>query len=190
MRILHLDKSLVIRRKSSLAVRKTQQGVVLIISLIMLVLMTLIGITGIRLTSTQERMVGYAFDRAVSFQAAESTLREIEARIDAAGPPRPASGVCQTFAGSLKVCGPATVSIQRWNDTTFTDWTSASEVGTGTAKITPDYLVEYLGNTFPCDINTVTPSTNCLRYRITARAEKADERSRVMLQSIYATFIP
>ncbi len=189
MRILHLDESLVTRHKGNLAVQKTQQGVVLIISLIMLVLMTLIGIAGIRLTSTQERMVGYAFDRAVSFQAAESTLREIEARIDAAGPPRPATGVCQTF-GTLKVCGTVTASVQRWNDTMFTDWTSASEVGTGTAKITPDYLVEYLGNTFPCDINTITPSTNCLRYRITARAERGDERSRVLLQSIYATFTP
>jgi type IV pilus assembly protein PilX len=190
MRILYIDKNLAVRHKSNLTVQKTQQGVVLIISLIMLVLMTLIGITGIRLTSTQERMAGYAYDRAVSFQAAESTLREIEARIDAAGPPRPATGVCQTFGGSLKVCGTATMTIQRWNDTAFTDWTSASKVGTGTTAITPQYIVEYLGNTFPCDINTVTPSTTCLRYRITARAEQGDERSRVMLQSIYATFIP
>ena len=55
-----------------------QSGVVLVISLVMLLLLTLIGITGMNSTTLEEKMAGNMRDRNIAFQAAESTLLEAE----------------------------------------------------------------------------------------------------------------
>lgn len=57
---------------------KAQQGAVLIIGLIMLLLLTIIGISSIRGTDLQERMAGNARDHNVAFQAAEAAVRSGE----------------------------------------------------------------------------------------------------------------
>jgi len=55
-----------------------QSGVVLIISLIMLLLLTIIGVTSMQVTGLEEKMAGNFRDQNVAFQAAESTLKEAE----------------------------------------------------------------------------------------------------------------
>lgn len=172
--------------------KRDQKGVVLIVCLVMMVLMTIVGMAGIRVISTQERMVGQAFDRTLSFQAAESALREIELRIETTGRPEPAPSTPCSMMGTpypIMVCGQITTTVPRWQSSTFTDWAAASPNGTGNFTITPDYFVEYLGATFPCAIDSAVSDT-CMRYRITARASPSSERATVMLQSIYATFRP
>lgn len=56
---------------------KTQAGLVLDISLIML-LLTLIGVSGMQATGMEEKMAGNMRDRNVAFQAAEAALRIVE----------------------------------------------------------------------------------------------------------------
>jgi type IV pilus assembly protein PilX len=169
-----------------------QTGVALIISLIMLVLMSLVGLAGIKAITNEERLVAQSYDRALAFQAAESALREVEAKIESAGQPAPAaSSSCAsmgTAPNQLMVCGLITTTVPRWISSSFTNWASATSVGTGAFTITPQYFVEYLGAGFPCTLNTTTISTNCKRYRISARANPDSERASVMLQSIYATY--
>ncbi len=60
--------------------RKTnkQSGSALIISLVILIVMTLIGITAMGGSSLQERMAGNSRDAALAFQAAEAALRDGE----------------------------------------------------------------------------------------------------------------
>jgi type IV pilus assembly protein PilX len=170
-----------------------ERGVALIISLILLTLMSLVGMAGIRAINKEERMVAQSFDRSLSFHAAESALREAEGWIEQAGRPTPAVDAACTLMGTapqVKTCGALlTPTVPRWLDSSFSNWSDASEVGTGTFKVTPQYFVEYLGGDFPCTLTTVAAST-CKRYRITARANPGDGRSAVMLQSIYATFEP
>ncbi|HED19242.1 MAG TPA: hypothetical protein ENI74_07040 [Gammaproteobacteria bacterium] len=55
-----------------------QQGVVLVISLLMLLVLTLIGISGMQGTILQERMASNTRDRNIAFQAAESAMRDAE----------------------------------------------------------------------------------------------------------------
>ena len=55
-----------------------QSGSVLIISLILLVAMTLIGVTAMRTTVLEEKMAGNMRNKEVAFQAAEATLRAAE----------------------------------------------------------------------------------------------------------------
>ena len=60
-----------------------QRGAVLVIALIMLLLLTLVGIAGMRDTQLQEKMAGGTEDRAIAFQAAEAALSEAEVLIQA-----------------------------------------------------------------------------------------------------------
>lgn len=64
-----------------------QSGAVLIIGLIMLLLMTIIGLSAIRGSNMQELMAGNMRDRQVSFQAAEAGLRQGEILVNGVGLP-------------------------------------------------------------------------------------------------------
>ena len=61
---------------NSLSDRKRQQGVVLVVGLVLLLAMTLIGVTAMKLTTLDERIAGNAQQRVGLFQASESALME------------------------------------------------------------------------------------------------------------------
>ena len=55
-----------------------QSGMVLVVSLIILVVVTLLAISALRVTTLEERMAGNTRDRQLAFQAAEYALREAQ----------------------------------------------------------------------------------------------------------------
>ena len=57
---------------------KSQSGAVLVISLIMLLALTIIGITSTNVTGLQEKMAANSKESNLAFQAAEATLRYVE----------------------------------------------------------------------------------------------------------------
>lgn len=59
-----------------------QQGAVLIVGLIMVLLMTIVGLAAIRGSGMQENMASNMRDMNISFQAAESGLKVCEALVD------------------------------------------------------------------------------------------------------------
>lgn len=59
-----------------------QRGSTLIVSLLMLLLLTLVGVAGMKDTLLQEKMVGNVLDREIALQAAESALRAAEDALD------------------------------------------------------------------------------------------------------------
>jgi|GEM_PF-328769 len=60
------------------SIAKHQSGVVLVISLIMLLALTLIGVTSSSVTGLEEKMAANTKDKNLAFQAAESALRWVE----------------------------------------------------------------------------------------------------------------
>ncbi|MDZ7748187.1 MAG: PilX N-terminal domain-containing pilus assembly protein [Halofilum sp. (in: g-proteobacteria)] len=67
-----------------------ERGAALIVSLIMLLAMTILGVTAARTTALQERMAGNLRQHSIAFEASEATLRRGEAWIEAQiGGPRP-----------------------------------------------------------------------------------------------------
>lgn len=64
-----------------LASKKSERGAVLLVSLIMLLLLTIIGVAAMRDTNLQERMAGNMRDRNLAFQAAEAGLRFAEQKV-------------------------------------------------------------------------------------------------------------
>lgn len=63
-----------------LPTRRSQQGVVLVVSLIFLLLLSLLGLASIQSATLQERMAGNQRDHDMAFQAAEAALRWAESQ--------------------------------------------------------------------------------------------------------------
>lgn len=63
------------------SVAKRQSGVVMVISLIMLLALTLIGVTSSNVTGLEEKMAANSKDINLAFQAAEAALRDAEASL-------------------------------------------------------------------------------------------------------------
>ncbi|WP_165770051.1 pilus assembly PilX family protein [Thauera propionica] len=63
--------------------RASQHGAVLIIGLIMLLVVTMIGLTAMQTSTQQERMAGNLHDRNLATQAAEATVRVAEEALTA-----------------------------------------------------------------------------------------------------------
>lgn len=180
-----------------------ERGVALIVSLIILVVVTLIGLSGIQIASQEERMSSNAYDRSLGFQGAEAALRAGEeiAKAEAAkAPPNdgfPNDGVYADTDGTCPSPGstcsdglcqqPDKDCTARWLDGEFDGWTDVTDIALSSVAETPQYIVEYLGDSFPCDINSPGTFDSCKRYRITARSGSNSDRAVVILQSIYAT---
>lgn len=164
--------------------RPRQQGVALVVALILLVVMTLLGLGAMRSVTLEEKMASNTFDRSLSFQATEAALREAEALLAGPTPPQPAPGA----ACAVGICGaPLPGAVSRWEDPAFADWQDATAVVSGPITVTPQYIIEYLGNTFPCSRASAVDDLLCGRYRITARSNAGGDRANVVLQSIFAT---
>lgn len=165
-----------------------ERGIALVIALVLLVIMSLVGISGLRTVTLEERMTAHTFDRSVSFQGAEAALKQAERFIEdnkASAALMPAAGSpCSAANG---VCGaPNPATLERWLDDTSPPWFDATPIDNGGISITPQYMIEYLGNTFSCAPGEMGAATNCLRFRITARSNAGDDRAVVILQVIYA----
>lgn len=61
--------------------RFNQRGATLIVGLLLLLVLTVLGLSSSNVSIMQERMAGNVADRNVAFQEAERTLREIESRV-------------------------------------------------------------------------------------------------------------
>ena len=66
----------------SLPFGSKQYGSVLLISLVILLILTLVGVSAMRNTVLEEKMAGNMRDKGLSFQAAEATLRAAEKYIE------------------------------------------------------------------------------------------------------------
>lgn len=180
-------------RRGSFSTRNRQAGVVLAISLVMLLLLTLIGATGARVTGLDEKMAGNMRDRNLAFQAAESALNAGETAAAAATllpcPADPANPV-GFYQSRDANCDGVLETTPIWNSI---NWGTQSVVYSGTlADIgsNPRYIVEDMG------LTCVSPATPCpaadqrRNFRITARASGGTADSLVMLQSVYQVDVP
>lgn len=162
-----------------------QRGAVLFVSLIMLLLMTLIGISGMQTTVLEEKMAGNFKDRNMSLQSAESALRFAEAYLKT-------TTVLPAFTGgTLGHYQPTTSGAARW-DSSVIDWSDTINdviVYAGTLSnisSAPVFIIE--------EMPPVTESGGSLEagtvlenryYRITTRAVGGTNAAVVMLQSAY-----
>ena len=164
---------------------KKQTGAVLFVSLIMLLIMTLLGISGMQTTILEEKMAGNFKDRNMSLQAGESALREAEEYLRA-------TTVLPSFTGgTLGHYQPTAAGAARWDDS-VTNWSdTANDVVAYTGTLTdiatpPAYIIEELppvpesGGSLEAGV-----AVEARYYRITTRAVGGTDTAVVMLQSTY-----
>ncbi len=153
---------------------KQQSGVVLVISLVMLLLLTLIGLTGMQTTTLEEKMAGNKRNHNIAFQAAESALVVVEKSLEIPDPNNPVLAFTNLGTGGFYK-NTTTVNLSDTNISTSGFWTT-NPVATATISgltgiaAAPLYIIQQLNS------NT---------YRITVRATGLTTNAVVILQSIY-----
>lgn len=160
-----------------------QQGAVLIVSLLILLVMTIIGITSVQVTTLQEKMAGNLRDKSVAFQAAESALRAGENLLLPTKTPPIFNG-----GGYYRASETA---FKKMMDGTWS-WTDNTKVRTYTGltglAANPVYIIEEINPSLAgggSSLGGGGGSSKVSYYRITARAVGANPNTVAMVQSIY-----
>jgi len=171
-----------------------QRGAVLIVSMIVLLLLTILGVTSMRTTALEERMAGNARDRHVAFEAAEAALADAEdfvATIATTGP-FDLNGADGLYSDDTSLANIETYVSWDGVDPTR-GFINATNIGTGEGLGTPPkYVVQFITS-----FGTEVDRTNLDNYgqgtgggktglfRITARGTGGSDNSVVFLQSVY-----
>jgi len=162
--------------------RNRQSGAVLFVAMMMLVILSIIGVTLARMQTVEERMARNDNSRQMAMQAAEAALRNAQAVL--ANPPSVA-----TFGGNTAgyyALSPATGSMiptLNWNvAANVTTYTGPALSDLPTLARTPRVVMELMGygSLAGDDISNPPPT-----YRITVQGLNADGTPGVILQSIY-----
>jgi type IV pilus assembly protein PilX len=181
------------------------RGSVLIVSLVILLVLTLLGIAGVDTTMMQERMAGNLQEGVSSFQAAEAGLRdgELDARenlsLTTVFKPACTDGLCEPAdpaTDSYDVWVPAS-SLVVWHPNDATQDTNTRGYGVFTSTITsistfnevnrqPAYIVERLsvverGGSIVVGLSNQPQSE---WYRVTAKGFGRHGQAQSTLQSV------
>ncbi len=168
---------------------KFQAGVILVTSLILLLLVTLIGVTSVQMTSLEEKMAGNSKDQNLAFQFSEMALRAGEARIEAIktgglgirsfcnNTPGLFKSQIITVGGVCKTQVPDPNVASTWTDDSKT---VALQTGSGLVAQQPRYFITY--TTFRAAVGSNPPTHG---FTITARGTGAQGSTQVVLRSYY-----
>ncbi|QLG89206.1 hypothetical protein HQ393_13660 [Chitinibacter bivalviorum] len=152
--------------------RKNQEGFILIVALMLLVIVTILVVNGMRSTTMNEKMAGNYMDRNRAFQAAEQGIRQASAFLQSNADACLSGCTNSNTSGS----GPLVTSIPAtWSNT------YARDVSLGTGQLSSaKYLINQLPTTF---LPTDGSKASCIPYSIMSRGQGIDSRSVVILQS-------
>lgn len=167
---------------------KTETGAVLVVSLLFLLVLTLIGLTGMQVTSLEEKMSGNMRDRNLAFQAAESALRAGETYLTL--PTLPSFSCVNGLYGWNDVdCNGTREDAQIWDSSS--DWSGISIVtySSGILASTssaPAYIIEQMPAVpEPGESLEAGVAMDSQYYRVTARATGGTTDAVVLVQSLY-----
>lgn len=156
---------------------RRQQGAALIVSLMILIVITLLGISAMRNTTLDERMAGNMHDLQLAFQAAETALREGEEALSVATLP--------VFNNSGGYFEPDT---DLWRTI---DWDGANVIEADADHLPevisepPKYYLEELPASPLGSSIEAGAALTAGNYRITARGVGGSSNSVVILQATF-----
>lgn len=172
---------------------KSQQGVVLIVGLVMVLLITIVGLSAIRGTGLQENMAGNMRDRNMAFQSAESALRFGEAIVSPEARVLPAFDCTAGFCVDQEQGNPAE-SVRYWDQEGWENIAVEVDLGLDYVEHQPRVILELLdsdvGSCAAGEGSAIGSASlgmmgECIPYRITALGYGADENTQVIVQSAY-----
>ena len=168
--------------------RKRQSGAVLIVSLMILVLLTLIGLTAIQASTVQERIAGNSRSLDLAFQAAEAALREGEDRLDNPSVPLTHGSIAGWYRWNNTTTPPTWRTPAIWNDSSKTrmTYTLGADQGWSVAQA-PQFAIEELPPMpdIGGSLDGAAPMSEDMMYRISARGFGGNTNTTVILQTTY-----
>lgn len=185
--------------------KSSQSGAVLVVSLVMLLILTLIGISGMSSVTLEEKMVSNMQNANKSFQGAEAALNECEMFLrDQATvvlhQTSKTSSLSDLKNKTHRVIATGIFPAGWWQDEDFWDDYGNESVIDSIARTTtspdgvssvPLCFTEYIGNgTSSMDSDTsLYPGANSadakLVYRVTASSFGADTKSQSIVESLF-----
>lgn len=174
-----------------------EAGAVLIVGLVMVLLISIIALSGIRSSNLQEAMAGNMRDRNLTFQAAETGLVSGEALVDFRINPPECMNTATTCMRPLPVSQqPASESVVYLKGQDFINKSreSLSDLAAAGIEDKPRFIIEELSPFTPLmdgsdlSIGKGDDLVSLLPYRITARGTGLGPDSSVIVQSTYNRF--
>ena len=171
---------------------KYQQGAVLVMSLLMLFVLTLIGVSSINTTTMEEKMSGNARNRHIAFQSAETAIKIAEKFItNSVNNP---VGQFDNNAGLYSIGqGPSVqnaIDYGWWYDV-LNERVSPS-TSNYDVKNNPEYTIEYVGQTTQVEATDIEIRSDpsgaqggIHTFKITARGTGLTKNSSVVIQSFF-----
>lgn len=165
-----------------------ESGAVLIVGLIMVLLISIIGLSAIRSSNLQEAMAGNMRDRNIAFQAAESALVVGESIIDIYVAAPVCSGQATCY---LRLVQDPKDSVIYMDDNKFNADDRDSGLKLTGVETAPTYIIEEFTLFTPKDGSALEKGaglTDLVPYRVTAKGTGMGTSSTVVLQSTYNRF--
>ena len=165
---------------------KQQSGMVLVVSLIILISLTILGVTSMQATRTEVSMAGNLRESGITFNAAEAGLRNAEAFI--------------VNSTSKTVYSDPTIGLfdKVDEDPDYSDivsWTASQDATTTLAGVyeQPKFIVKYLGDRAQNEVAAVNiggygsgqPGIIVSNFRVTARGTGQTGNAYRYVQSYY-----
>ena len=176
------------KTRQHFTLNRRQHGAVLIISLMLLAIMTLIGVTSMHTTIMQEKMTGNSRDLMLAFQAAEAVIKDAENYIE-----NTLVSPTAAFDGTTDGLYNESSNPDIYAAATWATAVTYSEGGFSSVTTQPKYIIELGGSmdTAADDINVggygeSTGSATLSAFRITARGTGGTDNTVILLQSNYA----
>jgi len=162
-----------------------QLGMALVISLILLVILTMLGLSSIQGTMTEIAMSGNLRESDLSFQASEVGLISAEEYIE--------NSISKTVYDNLNgLYSKASVDPDYFDDT---NWASVqiSSASISDVYLKPKFIIKYLGDRSQNEVATVNiggygsaqPGKIVSNFRSTSRGYGQTSRSTTMIQSYF-----
>lgn len=160
-----------------------QKGAALIVCLLLLLVMTLLGVSAVMTTTMEEKMAGNIRNKHMSFQAAETALRAGEAIAANLAADTNFNGTDGLYPRSEV----ADTDYPIWMQETGVNWQNVADIS-GVVQ-DPEFIIEDFSDA-PRDQNCMLelpPPPGCMLpiYRITARGWGQNTNAQSMLQSTY-----
>jgi len=172
-----------------------QQGVALIIGLILLVVMTLLGVSATSTALIEEKMAGNMKDLELALHASETGMRDAEIWLDSLTSEPTADNSGGSGVWSLNAMDPSPTNIanwweevninKTWWDNNADDRTTVTLVGVGQNPLSVIEELEFVKDSAVIGVGGAS-NQGITYYRITTKGTGGSEQARALLQSTWA----
>ena len=164
----------------------SQHGAALIFSMILLLVLTLLGLSSMRTATLEEKMAYNMRDMNLAFEAAESGLREAETWLDQQA--NEASVNNQAFVYPPDAAPELTTQTHSWwsNADNSASYGIAGSTALGEVNSQPRFVIEQRAFVPDSLVQGFEPPKGKNLYRVTARGTGATDTAQSISQSTFA----